>query len=197
MIFHYQWKMNLLVHCTVINVQLFLPQSNSSIHMLLRHSGVLWRLHICLFWTATLTAVKFKLYLRATWYESFKISLKVYFENFELTSQLTPWIWVLHRKLPDTQLLKCSKILSRIGVSWLIIMGPGFDDWIYWHFFTIAVNYDSLQSMTLYDSLHFLTTSVFSSTTTNDDWRITVHTLKSYNDVCLTSHTYEYIMTLL
>jgi hypothetical protein len=25
----------------------------------------------------------------------------------------------------------------------LIIMGSGFDDWVYWHFFTIAVNYDS------------------------------------------------------
>jgi hypothetical protein len=37
-------------------------------------------------------------------------------------------------------------ILSSIGgegVAWLIIMGSGFDDRIYWHFFTIAVNYNS------------------------------------------------------
>jgi hypothetical protein len=27
------------------------------------------------------------------------------------------------------------------GAAWLITMGPGFDDWVYWHFFTIAVNY--------------------------------------------------------
>jgi hypothetical protein len=35
-------------------------------------------------------------------------------------------------------------------------MGSGFDDWIYWHFFTITVNYDSSQSMTVYDSLSSL-----------------------------------------
>jgi hypothetical protein len=33
-------------------------------------------------------------------------------------------------------------------------MGFGFDDWIYWLFFAIAINYDSSQSMTVYDSLH-------------------------------------------
>jgi hypothetical protein len=33
-------------------------------------------------------------------------------------------------------------------------MGSGFDDWIYLHFFTITVNYDSSQSMTVSDSLH-------------------------------------------
>jgi hypothetical protein len=26
------------------------------------------------------------------------------------------------------------------GLAWLIIMGSGFDDWVYWHFFTITVN---------------------------------------------------------
>jgi hypothetical protein len=40
--------------------------------------------------------------------------------------------------------------------AWLMIMGSGFDDWIYWHFFTITVLYDSAQSMTVYDSLHSL-----------------------------------------
>jgi hypothetical protein len=31
------------------------------------------------------------------------------------------------------------------GVAWLILMGSGLDDWIYWHFFTITsrVNYNS------------------------------------------------------
>jgi hypothetical protein len=33
-------------------------------------------------------------------------------------------------------------------LSWLTIMGSGFDDWIYWHFFTITINYNSSQSMT-------------------------------------------------
>jgi hypothetical protein len=28
-------------------------------------------------------------------------------------------------------------------LPWLIIMDSGFDDWIYWHFFTITVNYNS------------------------------------------------------
>jgi hypothetical protein len=32
------------------------------------------------------------------------------------------------------------------------MMGSGFDDWIYWHFITITINYDGSQSMTVYDS---------------------------------------------
>jgi hypothetical protein len=36
---------------------------------------------------------------------------------------------------------------------WLIIMGSEFDDW---HFFTISLNYDRPQSMSVYDSLHSL-----------------------------------------
>jgi hypothetical protein len=48
---------------------------------------------------------------------------------------------------------KCHNIVTYEGLAWLIIMGSGFDDWIYWHFFTITVNYDSSQSMTVYDSL--------------------------------------------
>jgi hypothetical protein len=48
-------------------------------------------------------------------------------------------------------------ILSRIrGFAWQIIMGSGLDVWIYWHFFTITVDYDNLKSMTVYDSLHSL-----------------------------------------
>jgi hypothetical protein len=29
------------------------------------------------------------------------------------------------------------------GLAWQIIMGSGFNDWIYWHFFIITVNYNS------------------------------------------------------
>jgi hypothetical protein len=32
-------------------------------------------------------------------------------------------------------------------------MDAGLDDWIYWHFFTITINYDSSQSTTVYNSL--------------------------------------------
>jgi hypothetical protein len=28
-------------------------------------------------------------------------------------------------------------------VTWLIIMGFGFEEWIYWHLFTVTINYDS------------------------------------------------------
>jgi hypothetical protein len=35
-------------------------------------------------------------------------------------------------------------------------MGSGFDDWVYWHSFPITINYNSSESMTLYDSLHSL-----------------------------------------
>jgi hypothetical protein len=35
------------------------------------------------------------------------------------------------------------------GVRWLIIMGSGLDDGIYWHFFTITTNYNSSQLMTV------------------------------------------------
>jgi hypothetical protein len=46
--------------------------------------------------------------------------------------------------------LGCNKIYSVItyivtykGFAWLIIPGSGFDDWVYWHFFTITLNYNS------------------------------------------------------
>jgi hypothetical protein len=52
--------------------------------------------------------------------------------------------------------LQRPRIIIIIVTSWLIIMGCGFGDWIYWHFFTITSNYDSSQSMTVYDSLHSL-----------------------------------------
>jgi hypothetical protein len=42
------------------------------------------------------------------------------------------------------------------GVPWRVITGFELDDWIYWHFFTITTNYNSSQSVTVYDSLHSL-----------------------------------------
>jgi hypothetical protein len=56
-------------------------------------------------------------------------------------------------------------------------MGSGLDDWIYWHFFTNTINYDSSQSMTRTRSIPCWTTSVFFSTLTNDERRIAAHTL--------------------
>jgi hypothetical protein len=48
-------------------------------------------------------------------------------------------------------LLKCSlqnyNILTYSGLAWLIIMGSGFDDLVYWLFFTITVNYNSSWGM--------------------------------------------------
>jgi hypothetical protein len=62
------------------------------------------------------------------------------------------------------------------GFAWLITVGSGFHYWVHWHFFTITVNYNSSQSMTL------------SSTVTNHERITPAHTLNSLtNDVCLTN----------
>jgi hypothetical protein len=42
---------------------------------------------------------------------------------------------------------QCPLYCHVFGVAWLIIMGSGFDDWIYWHFFTITINYYSSYSI--------------------------------------------------
>jgi hypothetical protein len=34
-------------------------------------------------------------------------------------------------------------IVTCKGLAWLIIMGSGFDDWVYWHLFIITVDYNS------------------------------------------------------
>jgi hypothetical protein len=47
-------------------------------------------------------------------------------------------------------------VVTYKGLAWLIIMGYKFDDWVYWHFFIITINYDSFQLMTVYDSLRSL-----------------------------------------
>jgi hypothetical protein len=46
-------------------------------------------------------------------------------------------------------------IVTYTGLAWIIIMGSGFDDWVYWHFYTITLNYYSSQSiLTAEASLH-------------------------------------------
>jgi hypothetical protein len=69
-----------------------------------------------------------------------------------------------------------------------MIIGPGFYDWIYWHFFTITINYNSSQSKTR--SIPYWTTSVFSSTVMNDElfpnyFLVLVSTATTFNDDCL------------
>jgi hypothetical protein len=73
------------------------------------------------------------------------------------------------------------------GFAWQIIMVSGLDDWIYWHFFTITVNYDSSQSMTVSDLLHCLLEHerlLFHC----DEWRITAHVLNCL-ERCLSDET--------
>jgi hypothetical protein len=57
---------------------------------------------------------------------------------FEPRQEIEPW-WYCHV----------------LGVAWLIIMGSGLDDWIYWHFCTITINYYSSESISIVEaSLH-------------------------------------------
>jgi hypothetical protein len=73
------------------------------------------------------------------------------------------------------------------GIAWRIIMGSGLDVRIYWHFFTITINYDSSQSMSVYDLLHSLLDHEHVLFHCDDQWRISAHTLNSLNDICLTN----------
>jgi hypothetical protein len=46
-------------------------------------------------------------------------------------------------------------VVTYLGLAWLIIMGSEFDDWIYWHFFKITINYYSSHTiLTAEASLH-------------------------------------------
>jgi hypothetical protein len=76
-------------------------------------------------------------------------------------------------------------------------MGSRCDDWVYWHFFTITFNSDSLQSVTLYDSFHsfFCAASVFSSTMTNNEFLLTPWT--ALNDVCLSNESCSLSLSLI
>jgi hypothetical protein len=62
-------------------------------------------------------------------------------------------------------------IVTYMALAWLIIMGSGFDDWVYWHFFTDASNYNSSHSiLTTEVSLH----SVSRSTTPANKVRVKI-----------------------
>jgi hypothetical protein len=68
----------------------------------------------------------------------------------------------------------CFQYCHVFGVPWLI-MGSGFVDWVYWHFFTIITAHNQWLSTTR--SFPYWTTSVFSSTVTNDKSLLTHWTL--------------------
>jgi hypothetical protein len=81
-------------------------------------------------------------------------------------------------------------------LPWLITAGSGFDDWIYWHFFTIITSSNSPQSMTMWDSLHsWLDHECLLLHC--DEWRIIAHTVDSLNGVCLTNHPHQWITAIL
>jgi hypothetical protein len=79
--------------------------------------------------------------------------------------------------------------MSRVrGSAWLIIMGSVLDDCIYWHFFTLTLNYNSSQSLAARTrSIPYWTTGVFSSAVTDDDSMLT-HWTALY-DVRLKNHS--------
>jgi hypothetical protein len=61
-----------------------------------------------------------------------------------------------------------------------MIVGFGFYGWIYWHNFTVTLNYDSSsQWLSNTRSIPCWTTSVISLTVSNGERRITAHTLNS------------------
>jgi hypothetical protein len=48
----------------------------------------------------------------------------------------------IHLRCKNFTAVKIHTVTYR-GLAWLIIMGSGFDDWVYWHFFTFALDYES------------------------------------------------------
>jgi hypothetical protein len=87
------------------------------------------------------------------------------------------------RKLLSSGIRRCvvCYVLSRIRGS--VTNNSGF--WIRWlDLFALLYNYSKLWLSTT-SSIPYWTTSVFSSTVTNDERRIPAHTLNSWNDVCL------------
>jgi hypothetical protein len=55
------------------------------------------------------------------------------------------------------------------GFAWLIIMGSGFDDWIYWQFCLQLQSVITAHNQWL-STTRSISTNVFSSTETNDKW---------------------------
>jgi hypothetical protein len=64
-------------------------------------------------------------------------------------------------------------IVTCKGLAWRIITGSGFDDWLYWHFFTITVNYNSWHIELLLN--YVCLTNLYEES------------LTALNDVCLTN----------
>jgi hypothetical protein len=54
-------------------------------------------------------------------------------------------------------------------------MGSGLDDWIYWHMFTITIDYGSSHSMTVYGSLHSLLDYELSFSTVTNVKSLLIH----------------------
>jgi hypothetical protein len=83
------------------------------------------------------------------------------------------------------------------GFAWLILMVSGLDNWIYWHFFIIKINWNSSRSMSKTRSILFWTTSV--SSFTGIDWvliyeSVTSSTATALNDDCLTNEPFGFKM---
>jgi hypothetical protein len=68
-------------------------------------------------------------------------------------SKRQTWSFIVVSRLADSSTLNT---VTCWGLAWRIIVASRFDDWIFWHFFTITFDSDSLQSMTVYDSLRSL-----------------------------------------
>jgi hypothetical protein len=85
------------------------------------------------------------------------------------------------------QLILWGSYYHVLGVAWRIITGSRLDDWNHWHFFTITTNYDSSQSMAVWDSLHSLLDRECLPFRC-DEWRRTNHCSHTelLNDVRLT-----------
>jgi hypothetical protein len=62
-----------------------------------------------------------------------------------LLSPDTLRIWILFAQNPD-QILFLYIVKCR-GYAWLIIMGSGSDDWIYWCFFTVTLSYSQYSAI--------------------------------------------------
>jgi hypothetical protein len=66
---------------------------------------------------------------------------------------ITYWRLLMYLKDLPTN---CWNMLSHVRGSVTNITGSGLVDWIYWHFFTVTINYNSSRLRTVSDSLHFL-----------------------------------------
>jgi hypothetical protein len=75
-------------------------------------------------------------------------------------------------------------------------MGSECDDWVYWHFYTITLNSDSLQSMTVYyDSPHSLLDHerlLFYY----DEQELLLTPWTALNDVCLSNESWSLSLSL-